>query len=90
MGAFTAEEKKKFRFRKHVKEKAFEFLMVFIKNIILTEIVVWAVGSDRFLTGFIMALGYSVGWMAYELINYRKEWLDIDIKDGKDGRGDGE
>lgn len=88
MGAFTPEEKKSFRFKKHLKDKAFEFLLIFIKNIILTELVVWAVGSDRFLTGLIMAMGYSLGWMIFELINYRKEWLDIDIKD--DSPGDGE
>lgn len=83
MSAFTPEEKKRFRFRKHLKEKALEFVLIFIKNVILTEIVVWAVGSDKYLTGLIMALGYSVGWVVYELINYRKEWLDIDIKDDK-------
>ena len=87
MSAFTPEEKKSFRFRKYLKEKAFEFLLIFIKNIILTEIVVWAVGSDRFLLGLILALGYSVGWLIFELISYRKEWLDIEIKGGS---GDGE
>lgn len=83
MGAFTTEEKKSFRFRKHLKGKAAEYLIIFLKNIILTEIVVWAVGSDRFLTGLIMALGYSAGWVAFELISYKKDWLDIEIKDGK-------
>ena len=57
MGAFSAEEKKKFRFKKFVKEKALEFALIFIKNIVLTEIVVWAVGSDRFLLGLVLALG---------------------------------
>lgn len=88
MSAFTPKEKKNFRFRKHLKEKAFEFLLIFIKNAILTELVVWAVGSDKFLLGLIMALGYSLGWMIFELVSYRKEWLDIDIKD--DGQGNGE
>lgn len=88
MGAFTPEEKKSFRFWKHVKGKAFEFLLIFIKNIVLTEIVVWAVGSDRFLTGLIMALGYSVGWLVFELINYKKEWLDIEIKGEKPRDGE--
>ena len=84
MGAFSAEEKKKFRFKKFVKEKALEFALIFIKNIVLTEIVVWAVGSDRFLLGLVLALGYSVGWMIFELLNFKKEGLDIDIKDGRE------
>lgn len=88
MGAFTEKEKKSFRFRKYLKEKAFEFLLTFIKNIVLTEIVVWAVGSDRFLVGLIIALGYSVGWMIFELVSYRKEWLDIEIKGGSGGDGE--
>ena len=83
MSTFTPEEKKSFRFRKHLKDKAIEYLIIFIKNIILTEIVVWAVGSDKFLTGFIMALGYSAGWVVFELVSYKKDWLDIEIKDGK-------
>ncbi len=81
MGAFTPEEKKKFRMKKYMKEKAFEFALAFIRNIILTELVVWCVGSDKFLTGFIMALGFSVGWLICELIWYRKDRLNIDIKD---------
>lgn len=85
MSAFTNEERKSFLFRKHIKEKAFEFFLIFLKNIILTEIVVWAVGSDRFLLGLILALGYSLVRLISELINYRKEWLDVDIKDGSDG-----
>jgi len=80
MSAFTPEERKSFRFRKHLKEKAFEFVLLLIKNVILTELVVWAVSSDKYLTGLIMALGYSVGWVVFELVNYRKEWLDIEIK----------
>jgi len=84
VGAFTPEEKKRFRFRKYLREKAFEFVLLFIKNVVLTEIVVWAVGSDRYITGLIMALGYSLGWVAFELINYRKEWLDIEIKGQKE------
>ena len=67
--------------KKYIKEKAFEFALNFIRNIILTELVVWCVGSDKFFTGFIMALGYSVGWVICELIWYRKDRLDIDIKD---------
>ena len=59
MGAFSG----------RLKGKAIEFLGAFIRNIILAEIVVWAVGSDRYLTGLVAALGYSIGWTAVELIS---------------------
>ena len=70
MGAFSG----------RLKGKAIEFLGAFIRNIILAEIVVWAVGSDRNLTGLVAALGYSIGWTAVELICSRRDWQKEDRK----------
>ncbi|RKJ41506.1 hypothetical protein D7X94_04275 [Acutalibacter sp. 1XD8-33] len=86
MGAFTAEEKKSFRLKRHLKARAFDYVLELMKNLILTEMVVWACGGGRFLTGAVMAAGYTLGWALYDIWHYKKEWLDLDIKgDERDG-----
>lgn len=80
MAAFTVEEKKRFRLKKHLRARAFDYGMELLKNLILTEIVVWACGGEKFLTGAVMAAGYTIGWALYDIIHYKREWLDLDIK----------
>ena len=70
MGAFSG----------RLKGKVIELLGAFIRNIILAEIVVWAVGSDKYLTGLVAALGYSIGWTVVELICSRRDWQKEDRK----------
>ena len=83
MSAFTPEEKRKFRLKKYLKDKAFEFAILAVKNVIFTELVVWVCGGANYLMGLVLALGYSLGWMTFEVVSYKKEWLEVDIKDNE-------
>lgn len=79
MPGFTKEEKVRFRYRKYVKEHVFDFFIRLALHTALTEAVVYLCGGTKYLTGFILALGYTVGHWLVALYCYKKEWLEIDI-----------
>ena len=81
MSAFTAKEKRDFRLKKYIKDMAFEFAVNAVKNVIFTELVVWVCGGSNYLMGLILALDYSVGWAAYGIVHFKRDWLDVDIRD---------
>ena len=85
MGAFTVKERKRFRLRKHIKEKAFEYLLKLAGSILLTEAVVYLCGGRDFLRAALLAAGYTVGGVLYDIHHYKKEWLDVDIQDSGPG-----
>lgn len=80
MSAFTMEERWSFKLKKYLKERALDFLLELIKNIMLVELVVWRCAGSGYLQGAIMALGYTVGWAVYDVYHYKKEWVDVDIR----------
>lgn len=83
MASFTAEEKKQFRFRKYIKEKAGEYVIKLAVNVLLTEAVVCLCGGSNFLRGAMLAAAYTIGGVLYDIRCYKKEWLDVDIKENR-------
>lgn len=79
MAAFTAKEKKRFLLCKHIREKAFEYLAKMAGSILLTEAVVYLCGGDNYLRGAVLAAAYTLGGAVYDIVHYKKEWLDVDI-----------
>ena len=77
---FTEEEKKKFMFKKHIKNHWFEYLLDIIAPLILTLILLKVCKAENITVGIIISLVQSCGKLAYNLYHYKKELIDIDIK----------
>lgn len=86
MSAFTTKERKSFFFRKHIKEKAFEYLLRLAGSVLLTEAVVYLCGGRNFGLAAVLAAGYTLGGAVYDLYYYKKEWLDVDTKPESGGK----
>ena len=83
MAGFTAEEKRTFRFKKYAKDHIGDFFVYLLIHLALTEAVVFLCGGTRYGRGAWLALGYTVGRWLYELRRFRKDWLELDIKENK-------
>lgn len=81
---FTSKEKKQFRMKKYLKEHAFEFVVHFVINIIFVGVIVYLCGGTRYDIAFALAIVYSAVRVLYDVHIYKKEWLDVDIKDDKE------
>lgn len=81
--SFTAKEKKRFRLKKYLKEHAFDFGFQFAVNVAFVSLVIYFCGGTRYDIGFALAVVYSIVKILYEVHIYKKEWLDVDIKDEK-------
>lgn len=77
---FTDEEKRKFIFKKHIKNHWFEYLFDIIGPLILTLILLKICKAESIAVGIIVSLVYSCGKTAYNLYHYKKEFIDINIK----------
>ncbi len=73
MAGFTAEEKRKFRFQKYLREHIGEFFICLLVHVALTELVVFLCGGGNYARGAWLAVGYTVGKWAYELNVYKKD-----------------
>lgn len=77
---FTQEEKRKWLFKKHIKDHMFEYVFDFIGPIILTMFILYLCEAEQFLYGIILSAVYSLGKMIYQLYHYKKEYIDVDIR----------
>lgn len=80
MGTFTTTEKKRFRLKKHLKARAFDYLLELVKNLAFTELILLACGGGNYIKGAVLAAGYTLGWALYDIWHYKKEWLDVDYR----------
>lgn len=77
---FSNEEKRKYLFKKHIKDHLFEYVLDFIGPILLTAFILYLCKAENYIYGIILSFAYSFGSLIYNLYYYRKEYLDIDIK----------
>lgn len=78
--AFSKEEKRNYKWKKHLKEHLFEYVLDFIGPILLTVLILYLCKAEKFLYGVILSVIYSAGKTAYRLYHVKKEHIDIDIK----------
>jgi len=81
MRGFTAEEKREFRFKKYVREHMADFFISLLGHTLLTELVVCLCGGTRFWLAFLLALAYTIWKWLYALYIYKKEWLEVDVRE---------
>lgn len=75
---FTVEEKRKFRFQKHIKNHLFEYILDLIGPVLLTLLILYLCGAERYLYGIALSAAYSAGRLAYRLRCYKKEYIDLE------------
>ncbi len=81
MNKFSLEEKKKFMFKKHIKNHLFEYILDFVGPLILTIFILYLCKAQDFIYGIIVSIAYSTGRLLYNLYYYKKEYIDVDIKE---------
>lgn len=79
--SFSKEEKRKYMFKKHIKNHLFEYVLDFIGPILLTLFILYLCKAEEIVYGIILSIAYSFGKLLYNLHHYKKEYIDIEIKD---------
>ena len=80
MESFSKEEKKRYKFKKNMKDHLFEYVLDFIGPILLTCIILYICKAENFVYGIALSFFYSIGKTAYHIYHYKKDYVDIDIK----------
>ena len=77
---FSVEEKRKYMFKKHIINHLFEYILDFIGPILLAILILYLGKAQEYMYGIACSIVYSLGRLIYNLKNYKKEYIDIDIK----------
>lgn len=77
---FSKEEKRKYMFKKHIKDHLIEYILDFIAPIMLTVFILYLCKAEEYIYGIICSVAYSLGRLIYNLYHYKKEYINIDIK----------
>lgn len=77
---FSIEEKRKYMFKKHIKNHLFEYILDFIAPILLAILILYLGKAQEYMYGIACSIMYSLGKLTYNLKHYKKEHIDIDIK----------
>lgn len=80
MSKFSKDEKKKYMFRKHIREHLFEYVLDIIGPMILTWLLLYLCKAEEIFIGIIVSFFYSLGKVVYSIYHYKKEYVDVDIK----------
>lgn len=78
--SFSSEEKRRYMFKKHIKNHLLEYILDFIGPILLTALILYLCKAENYIYGIVLSVAYSFGSIAYNLYHYKKEYIDIDIK----------
>ncbi len=81
MAKFNQKEKKNYMFKKHIQNHLFEYILDFFGPIVLTVILLYLCKAEEIWIGIIFSVFYSLGRLCYNLIHYKKEYVDVDIED---------
>ncbi|MBO5413017.1 MAG: hypothetical protein J6A29_01700 [Clostridia bacterium] len=77
---FNVEEKRKYMFKKHIKNHLFEYILDFMGPILFAILILYLGKAQEYIYGIACSIVYSLGRLTYNLKNYKKEYIDIDIK----------
>lgn len=77
---FSKEEKRKYMFKKHIKNHLFEYILDLIGPTLLTLLLLYLCKAENYIYGIALSIAYSFGRISYNLYHYKKEYIDINIK----------
>ena len=69
--AFTDKEKQEYLIKKHLKEKAFEYIADMVITILVITVVLVLCKAENLVYGIILAAVYSLGKTAFSLNDYK-------------------
>lgn len=81
MENFTKEESRKYMFKKHLRNHAFEYILDIIGPVLLTLILLHLCKAENYFYGILVACIYALTKTAYNIYHYKKEYIDVDIKE---------
>lgn len=77
---FSEKEKRKFMFKKHLKDHLLEYIFDFIGPVLITIFLLYICKAEKIIYGIIISIAYSTGKTFYNIYHYKKEYIDVDIK----------
>lgn len=77
---FSKEEKRKFMFKKHLKDHWFEYVLDIVGPMVLTLLLLYICKAEEIWYGVVISLVYSLGKTIYNIYHYKKEYIDADIQ----------
>ncbi len=78
---FTTEEKRNWLLKKHIKNHLFEYVLDLIGPVICAVILLYVCGAEDILLGAVLAFFFALGRVIYDIVHYKKEYVDMSIKD---------
>ena len=77
---FNVEEKRKYMFKKHIRNHLLEYILDFTSPILLAVLILYLGKAQGYTYGIACSIVYSLGRLIYNLKRYKKEHIDIDIQ----------
>lgn len=77
--SFSKEEKRRYMFKKHIKNHLFEYILDIVGPLLLTMILLYLCKAENYMYGVALSIAYSFGKIIYNLHYYKKEYIDVDI-----------
>ncbi len=77
---FTLEERRRSLLKRHIKEHLFEYVLDVVGTVVCAVILLKICKAEEIFFGGVLAFVYALGKVVYQIVHYKKEWIDVDIK----------
>lgn len=77
---FSKKEKRRYMLKKHIKDHLFEYVLDIVGPLTFALLLLYLCKAENYVYGIIVSVAYSFGRIVYNLYHYKKEYIDIDIK----------
>ncbi len=81
---FTTEEKRRWLLKKHIKNHLFEYALDLIGPVVIAVLLLYICKAEDILLGAVLAFFFALGRVVYDIVHYKKEYVDLSIKDEAD------
>ena len=78
---FSIEEKRSYKLKKHIKEHLLDYIGDMVVTVLYTLGILYLAKAENFTYGIILAIMISLVRIIAEVRRYKKDYINIDIKD---------
>lgn len=78
---FTAQEKRKWLFKKHLKDHAFEYVLDIVLTMVFAYLLLKLCKAENIVLGIFLAFAWSLGRSIRQIHWYKKDYLDMIVKE---------
>ncbi len=78
---FTTTEKRRWALKKHLKDHAFEYTIDIIGTMLIAYILMKISKAENIAIGIAAAFAFALGRVCQQIHHYKKEHIDMDIKE---------